>query len=268
MFIKLFLSTAVLISVNISVIAQQKVTKVVRKGEKPVIITKPSANDKSTFTINQFTGRWQEISRRDRQTNAPVNFTDTLFYHFTGTNDVFTRDGVTMSMRGKASIEPGNELVAAADVFTIRSVNRQEAVLDDRDKYIHTLIKKKSFWYETLPSNSVTPEKFTTPINAKSSDLIGNWMVYRRDAAPGAIASDEYLVKVMNITRAVGDNAYGNLTFFHSDRTDSMSCTITLSGQKLNIVTDKHSWQLSVYKANGSELVFGNPTLMYYCKLW
>ena len=261
---KILLSLAAII-LSFTAIAQEVVTKVIRKGVKPVIITKTTPNTKAIYNISQFKGRWQEISRRDRKSNSAVDFTDTLFYRFTGTNDVYTRDGVNMSIRGKASVEPGNELIAAADVFDIRSVTNQEAVLDDRDKYIHTLTKVKRFWYETLPTKAITPEKFTSPISIRASDLIGNWMVYRRDADPG-VAHDEYLLKAINMTRVDGNTSSGSITFFHADRTDSLKGTITVSAEKIHIATDKYSWQFNVYKATGSELVFGNSTLMYYCK--
>src|SRR5687768_14936813 len=80
----------------------QKVKKVSRKGETPVTIKKESPT--STFSIEQFSGKWQEVSRRDRNTNRSVAFNDTLFYNFSGEN-VFSRDGVNMSLRGKASVE-------------------------------------------------------------------------------------------------------------------------------------------------------------------
>ena len=262
-----FITPALFMLMFLNANSQEVVTKVIRKGVNPVILTKTPGKDRSTYTLNQFKGRWQEVSRMDRQSNSKVEFTDTLFFRFTGIDDVFTKDGVAMSMQGKASIEPGNELVVAADVFDIRSLNNQTAVLDDREKYIHTLSRKRKFWYETLPSNSVTPEKFITPIHARSADLVGNWMVYRRDAEPG-VANDRFLIKALNIVRVEGDNAYGSLTFFHIDKTDSAQCTITLSNEQINISSAKHSWQFNVYKANGSELVFGNGGLMYYSKPW
>ena len=39
-----------------------------------------------------------------------------------------------------------------------------KAVLDDGDKYIHTIIKMKGFWYETLPTDTVAPEKFAAQL--------------------------------------------------------------------------------------------------------
>jgi hypothetical protein len=239
----------------------------VRKGETPVIVNKTAAKDKSTHTISEFLGRWQEVSRRDRQSNKPVDFTDTLYYHFTGNNNVFTRDGVNMSLRGKASIEPGNELLAAADVFDIKSLNQHMTILDDREKYIHILMRKNQFWYETFPTTSITQEKYTVPVSASARDLIGNWMVYRRDAEPGSTSGDN-LIRTMNLSGADGNIAYGSLTSFHADKTDSLSCTVTLDGQHINIVTKKYAWNLTVYKADGRELVFGNENLKYFCKPW
>ena len=266
MLTKLFITSGfILFSISFAN-SQEVVTKVLRKGEKPVIMSKPSPNKKQDYTINQFTGRWQETMRYDRKTNKPVNFTDTIFFNFTGTNDVFTQDGVSMSLKGKASVERGNELIAAADVYDIKSLTHGEVLLDDREKYIHSLSRKQKFWSETLPTNSVTAEKYTTPINVKSSDLVGNWMVYRRDADPGETAAHAYLIKALNITSAEGQKASGNVTYYYSDRTDSIPCSIGLDEGKITISTEKYSWHLNVYKANGNEFVFGTPLLMYYCK--
>lgn len=255
-----------LLNISVCTLSQEVVTKVVTKGTHPVIIDKNSPDARGNYTINQLTGKWQETSRRKRNNNSPEDFTDTLFYDFSGTNDVFTKDGVNMSLKGKASIGAGNELVAAADVYQIRSISNDQVVLDDREKYIHTFSRKQIFWYETFPTQTVVQASFTSPIKARSADLIGNWMVYRRDAEPGELANTSYLIKALNISRANGENLYGPVTFFHADKTDSLPGVLTIAGEKLNITTDTHSWQFNVYKANGTELVFGNSSIKYYCK--
>ena len=111
--------------------AELQIIKVKRKGITPLDVTKnknvPAIS--STYSLEQFAGKWQEVTRTDIK-NSPVGFKDTLFYNFSGEN-VFSRDGVNMSLKGDAAIEPGNVLVAAADVFTIRSMSNNKVVLDD-----------------------------------------------------------------------------------------------------------------------------------------
>ena len=222
---------------------------------------------KNKYSLQQFMGRWQEISRTDRKENSSVPFTDTLFFYFSGNNEVYTRDGVNMSLRGNAGITSDDVLEVAADVFTIKSVNNNQAVLDDGDKYIHTFIKKKIFWHETLPSNSVNPEILTTPVKTNFSAIKGKWTVYRRDAKPGATDNNELLIKTLNIgERKNDDTMNGEVIFYKKDHTETQPCTISLNGETIYIVTDKHSWHMDVYKADGREFVFGDASLMYYCK--
>jgi hypothetical protein len=204
------------------------------------------------------------VSRTDK-TNSSISFKDTLFYNFLKTGKVYSRDGVNMSLMGEAAIEPGNVLVAAADVFNIRSMNNNQVVLDDGD-YLHTLVRKKEFWSETLPSNFIEAEKFTTPVSVSASTLLGKWKIYRRDAKPGD-KNNRVLIRILNVTKATSNNtATGELMFYSSEKLETLPCNITLNGEKIHIATSKDSWNMNVYKADGNNLVFGNTSLMYYCK--
>ena len=238
--------------------------KVKRKGVKMVDVTKPS-NNTSSWSLKQFEGKWQEVFRKDRQNNSTVDFTDTLFLHFYGDSEVSVRDGINLSVKGSAEIQPGNILAVAGDEFIIKSLDKIKAVLDDGDKYIHTIIKMKSFWFETLPTDSIVPENFVTPVTVSLSYISGKWIVYRRDARPGATATDEALIQVITIENK-GKDAFGEITFYQAGKTETLPCSITTEGTRLNIVTAKRSWQMDVYKEGEKELIFGSPTLMYYCK--
>ena len=242
----------------------QVVTKVKRKGVQPLNVTKPAPNG-STYSLEQFNGKWQEISRSDRTNNSNVDFEDTLFFIFSGDNDVYTRNGINFSLNGKADLQPGNILSTGADEFIIRSLNKTKAVLDDGDKYIHTMIKKQSFLYETLPTDSVSMEKFTTPVEANYPNIIGKWSVYRRDAKPGSISIDEPILKIINIENN-NDTANSEITFYVKGKSETAPCHITLEGTKIHLVTSKHSWLMEVYKADNKEFIFGSTELMYYCK--
>ena len=214
--------------------------------------------------MNQFTGKWQEVSRSDTRNN-PVDFKDTLFYNFSSKGEVFSRDGVNMSLMGEAAIDPGNILVAAADVFTIRLMNNNRVVLDDGE-YLHTLVRRNTFWYETLPTNAVVPERFTNPVSVNASALSGKWKVYRRDAKPGT-ENNRTLIRIINITNTKSDNtATGEITFYRTEKLETLPCTITLNGEQMHIATANNSWNFNVYKADGRDLVFGDASLMYYCK--
>lgn len=262
MLLKSLLSFSILLSIVFSANSQR--LKVKRKGVTPLDVTKIPPPSQSIYSLQQFSGKWQEVSRTNNKSNAAVSFTDTLFYNFSGEN-VFSRDGVNMSLMGEAAIDPGNVLVAAADVFTIRSLNNNQVVLDDGD-FTHTLVRKKEFWYETLPSNTVTREKFTTPISISASALTGRWKVYRREAKPGK-ETNRTLIRILNITNIESDKiAKGEITFYRTEKLETLPCTITITGERMQIATAGNNWNVNVYKADGRDLVFGDAALMYYCK--
>jgi hypothetical protein len=244
--------------------AGSQVLKVKRKGVTPIDVTKNPPANSSMYSLNQFTGKWQEVSRSDKKNNS-VGFRDTLFYNFSDKGEVYSRDGVNMSLMGEAAIDPGNVLVAAADVFTIRSMNNNQVVLDDGE-YLHTLVRKNGFWYEILPTTAVVPEKFTNPVSVNASALAGKWKVYRRDAKPGT-ENNRILMRILNVTD-IKDNitATGELTFYRTEKLETLPCTITLNGDRIHISTSKDNWNFNVYKADGKDLVFGDASLMYYCK--
>lgn len=257
-----FLSALVFLTV-ITLSAESQKMKVKRKGVTPLDVTKNPPANSSMYSLNQFTGKWQEVSRTDLKNNA-VGFKDTLFYNFSSKGEVFSRDGVNMSLMGEALIDPGNVLVAAADVFTIRSMNNNQVVLDDGE-YLHTLVRKNGFWYETLPTTAVMPERFITTVPVKASALAGKWKVYRRAAQPGT--TDRTLIRILNVQEIKNDNtATGEIMFYKTEKLETLPCTITLDGERMRISTEKNTWSVNVYKANGKELVFGDDSLMYYCK--
>ena len=266
--IKILFSISTVCMICSAVHAQIKVHKVARKGILPVVIAKNSSNENPAYSIIQFEGKWMEIERRDRKNHKRVDVTDTIFLKFTPGNNVLTRNGMAMDMKGKASIQPGNELLAAADVYDIISLNKDQVILDDRDKFVHILKREDRFWYEVLPSLAVTPAKYSDPVKVSTSNMIGNWMVYRRDAEPGSVSNDAYLIKSINIKRSDGNMAWGTVGFFHHDKTDSMACVISVSEKSFDIATKEHNWSMLMYKANGDEMVFGKPELKYYCKLY
>ena len=256
--------------IGIALSAESQKMKVKRKGVTPIDVTKNDDDVKRVpdpppvYSLRQLTGKWQEVSRINSRTSSPVGFNDTLFYTFSGRGEVYSRDGVNMSLMGEALIEPGNVLVAAADVFTIRSLTNHQVVLDDGE-YLHTLVRKSNFWHETLPTNAVAAEKFASPVVVNASALSGKWKVYRRAAQPGT--TDRVLIRILNVQN-ISDptTATGEIMFYRSEKLETLPATFVLNGERLKISTEKNTWNMNVYKADGKELIFGDASLMYYSK--
>lgn len=242
----------------------QVVMKVKHKGVQPINVTKPASNAPS-FSLNQFNGKWQEISRKDRVNNTSIDFTDTLFFIFSGDNDVYVRDGVSLSLKGKSEILPGNILSTGADEYAIKSLEKTKALLDDGINYIHTIVKKKNFTYEAFPTDTIIQKKYTTPINISFPDIEGVWNVYKREATPGNTSADEPLIKTFSVNAQTDSTINGQITFYQADKSQTLPCTVTIDGTKIQIVTSSNLWLLNVYKADKNELVFGSTQLMYYC---
>ena len=156
--------------------------RVKRKGVTPIDVSKnkrPGATQNPEFTTVQLVGKWQEVSRAEKGTNNAVEFTDTIYLNFLKPDRVITRDGNSANMAGDASIESGNTLLAAADVYTILSLSDSQVVLDNQNDFVHTLKKTNEFIYETYGKNPVKKESFQDPVSVTLADVKGKWMVYK-----------------------------------------------------------------------------------------
>ncbi len=79
--------------------------------------------------------------------------------------------------------------------------------------------------------------------------------------------TDKVLIRILDVKEIKNDNlAQGEITFYKTEKLETMPATITLDGEKLRIATNKNTWNMIVYKADGKDLVFGDSSLMYYCK--
>ncbi len=244
--------------------------KVKRKGMDPIDVSKQKRIKTPAgpvFTTSQFLGKWQEVSRKDRAGNG-VPVKDTLYLNFIAPNRVITRDGnAATNLTGEASIEPGNVLLAAADVYTVLSVNDSTAVLDNQEEYLHTFRKTNEFFFETYGRQSVRQDEFSVPVLVTTADIAGNWRVYRKVAKPGAINPPVNIIQYLKIADTTGTPIKGEITFYQTNQTLALPCEISIRGTALYIASGDYSWEMNVYKAKENELVFGDPsTLLYYAK--
>ena len=265
MLIKKILTVGLLIFFVSSIFAQ----RVKRKGTTPIDISKNKrqpASNTPAFTMEQLVGKWQEI-RRTYKNNSPENFTDTNFLNFTSPSNVTTRTGNNQaSIVGEALIEqPGNTLLAAADVYTIVSVTDSVMVLDNQEYFLHTFKKTNQFWYETFGKLSVKPDVYKDPVSVKISDVMGKWGVYKRQAKPGAIKPPANIIRYLKITEKTGKNsAKGEITFYQSEQSKVLPCTIKTTSTGIDITAGEFNWSLFTYKADGKELIFGDIGVMVY----
>ena len=244
--------------------------RVKRKGTEPIDISKqkrPGANVKP-FTIAQLAGKWQEISR-DSKTNITISFTDTIFLNFIDSNTVLTKQGNETSMKGEAVIDGStNELIAAADVYTIVSITDSLLVLDNQENILHTLKKTDQFLYENFGKKKTVSVNYKEPISIKLADIKGKWVVYKREAKPGTVNPPSTIINNINIINITGENtAMGEITFYQSDKSEMLPCSIKLTNAGFDVRADKYNWKLFVYKLDKNELVFGETdVLLYFAK--
>ena len=244
--------------------------RVKRKGTEPIDISKqkrPGANVKR-FTMAQLIGKWQEISR-DSKSNITIRYTDTIFLNFVDSNTVFTKQGNETSMKGGASIDAtNNELIAAADIYIIVSVTDSLLVLDNQENILHTLKKTDHFLYETFGKKKTVIVNYKEPISVTMADLKGKWIVYKREAKPGTVNPPSTIINYVNIINITDENtATGDITFYQSEKSEILPCTIKVTNADFKIRADKYNWNLYVYKQDKNELVFGETdVLLYFAK--
>lgn len=242
--------------------------RVKRKGTTPIDITKNKgqvSSQQDFFKIEQLTGKWQEISRTYKN-NSPARFADTNFLNFTSPGKVITRTGQA-TMAGEAMIDqPGNTLLAAADIYTIISINDSVMVLDNQEYFFQTFKKTNEFWYETFGKVPVKNELYGDPIiELKVNDIMGKWSIYKREAKPGAINPPTNIIRYLKITEKTGDNsAKGEITFYQSEESKVLPATIKTNSKGVDVNAGAYKWSLFVYKADGRELIFGDKNEMVY----
>jgi hypothetical protein len=123
-----------------------KAQKVKRKGVEPVNVSAPKNNNPSSYTLLQLNGKWTEVERLEN--GQGIAFSDTIWLHFPEPGKALTKQGKTMLMSGEASIEPGDVLVAAGDLYKIISIRENEMMLDNQDGLVHRLLKTAQFSFE------------------------------------------------------------------------------------------------------------------------
>ena len=248
--------------------------KVKRKGVQPIDVTKrPSTTTTTTtggpvlYNINQIDGKWQEI-RRIRG-NSSTGFTDTMLIMVNnGRGFIKSDESMTMTMQGNASIEGSNTLAIAGDTYSIKKLSDRSLVIADDDQ-THILRRVPYFAFENAGKDSIVLPRYEIKESINLKSVSGKWQVYRRQAEPGFINGNTTLIKYLTISGYNDDGtATGEIVTYNGDNIMQTSpATISFSGSKLHISTDKGAWQYDVYRADEHEFIFGDAKgVMNYAK--
>jgi hypothetical protein len=246
--------------------------RVKRKGVQPIDVSKNKGQVNQyagpVFTLEQLTGKWQETSRTNMD-KTPKPIADTILLNFTAPGKVTTRDGNQSNIVGDAAIDaPGNILLAAADVYTIVSVDSNELVLDDQEGFLHCFNRTAQFTYETYGRLSVNQDRYNSPVQVALPAVMGKWSVYRKQAKPGMVKPTDNVIRFLHIKEKTGEGAAkGEINFAQQEKSATLPCSIKISNTAIDITAGENTWHLNVYKADAKELVFGDSEgLLYYAR--
>ncbi len=241
--------------------------KVKRKG---VTSNQPPKKESvATHSLSELDGKWQEVSRFLSGSIIPVTFLDSLLLHFyEGKVDVKYASGMTMAMKGVAHLEANNSLVAAGDYYTIQSLDKTNLVIDDGE-FIKELEKKEQFYSESIGKATIETDSFSTARQIDINKLKGKWLVYRRQAEPGAVKAETPIIKSLEINAVSEEGiAFAVVTYTLAAVTKTQECQLVTKDGLIKFITAKETWSYKTYKADGEEFIFGDTGYMiYYAKI-
>lgn len=241
--------------------------KVVRKGVTPVKTVKKESRA-PYYSLEQLSGKWVEYQRLLVDSKEKISFDDSLLLDFNKRDSVHIRQGKNMSLVGQVAINKPNELMLAGDIYTITRLNGNIMVLND-GSWLRYFRKTKAFYFDNYGNKKVPAEEYKMPVKASLNMLPGDWDIYRRQAAPGYITEHEsQLIKRLYIPQLdENGSATGTISFFEATETERTPCTIKVAGSAMHVEAGTNSWDFNIYKASGSEFIFGKPGgLMYFAK--
>jgi hypothetical protein len=177
------------------------------------------------------------------------------------------KEGMSMNMKGEVAIDDRNSLYVAGDSYSIISVSDSQLVLNDGE-FLKTLKQVPYFYLETVGKDSVAVAEYTIPKNVLMADILGTWTVYKKEAKPGIINKDTYLVNTISILKNSNQNiATGEIIMGQDNVQQKYPCTFILKDSTLQILVDNKTLDFKTYKAADGEFVFGNKAeVLNYAK--
>ncbi len=256
----------------LSLTANTFAQRVKRKGTTPIEMN-PNAPVKKgdekhlQFTLAQIQGKWQEHGRSESDTHHKLTYSDTLMLNIKN-NQAELREGKSMNMKGDVAIENGDDLEIAGDSYVIRSISNGWMVLDDGE-FLRALQQVDKFYLETVGKDSINQAIYKTPQPILLANVTGKWLVYRREAKPGAVTNDTELVKSILVAgpKDSANVSAGEIVVYQNDISEKLNCVITIKETNMLITAGKRSWTFDTFLADKNEFVFGKAgELIHYAK--
>ncbi len=241
-------------------IAQQRL--VIRSYKKTSAKVK-----KGKYKMKQFTGRWQETEKTHSKTKETVAITDTFYIRFYENGTADTKQGNSVVITGTTELFVDDYITTSANDFKIISVTPNIIVLDDLGGFQHRFNKTDLFAYEVKqdPPKPVT-DRATAIIDLSGASLIKNWFAYKREAIPGFIKPETFMITKLNIKEKQGENYFaGEIEFAQYGKALVQTCTLVFTNNMVTISAAANTWHLEIFKADGKEMILGNKDgLVYY----
>lgn len=240
--------------------------RVIRKGTTPIKMKKTSAPRKSNFAMEQVQGKWQEYGRVDIATHKKLAYTDTLMLVIVK-DKVEVKEGMSMDMKGDADIEGGSILTVAEDSYSIVSIAGTQMILKDWD-VLKTMRRVKFFYLETVGKDSIKQTDNNIPKNILLADIMGKWMVYKKEAKPGVINDETELVYSLAVLKDSTQNiATGEIVMNINNMQQKFACIFILKDSTMQVLANNKTWSFNTYRADKSEFVFGKQNeVKHYAK--
>ena len=237
--------------------------KVKRKGVRPIPLHKKFI--KPLYTLEDFQGKWQEVRRSSPGDSQPLEFQDSLQMEIVH-DTAIVRDGVHFTMMGAVYLDNPVKANIAGELYSILELSKDSMALS-AGRYVHEFHKLYSFYYESFGKDSVNVESFENGIQPMLEKLKGKWVVYRREAHPGT-AFDNDLIRYLDITTINADNSMtGEVRYYNRETSNTLACSILIRDSEMQVISENNTWIVTIYKADGDELIFGNKTgVINYCK--
>jgi hypothetical protein len=231
--------------------------------------SRPDSLRKGKYKMDQFIGRWQETARIKNKTKEKVEFTDTLYIRFYNDNKAETKEGNSLVITGSSELFNDDYITTSASDFKVLSVTPNQVILDDMVGYLHSMSRTTHFAYEDLSSPPISDSVIKkNTIDLSGPSLLRNWFAYRRGANPGFVTSETPLIRKLKILEKLSEGSFrGEIEFARFGQAVTQPCTLVFTGTSLSIITEGHTWNVEVYKADGQEMVLGKKgELVYYLK--
>lgn len=245
-----------------TVLAQAQKTGL-KAGQKPVIIME-NKKAMENVTEDRFRGRWKETKRRRLDNGEYLAFKDTMLVEV-GENESIIKATGSAGRTIKGSLEiTASGVIMAGYSYSVGKITNEEWILYEEN------LERTLFAVQEFPSEkngaSDTPDYSKTEIPVLKN-LEGAWTVYRREGPPDLINADSYLIEYLELNPAnQKDVITGTIRFTEKNIPVTKDLQIFISADPGRFIMEAGTkqWQMSHFRGDGKEWIFGQPGGVIY----